>query len=49
FCIMSNFQMERLILAVTANMTAQVALDEAMAYAREREAFGRPIAGFQVT
>ena len=49
FCIMSNFQMERLILAVTANMTAQVALAEAMAYAREREAFGRPIAGFQVT
>ena len=49
FCIMSNFQMERLILAVTANMTAQVARDEAMAYAREREAFGRPIAGFQVT
>ena len=49
FCIMSNFQMERLILAVTANMTAQVALDEAMAYAREREAFGRPITGFQVT
>ena len=49
FCIMSNFQMERLILAVTANMTAQVALDEAMAYARERQAFGRPIAGFQVT
>ena len=49
FCIMSNFQMERLILAVTANMTAQVALEEAMAYAREREAFGRPIAGFQVT
>ncbi|MFP1678809.1 acyl-CoA dehydrogenase family protein [Alloalcanivorax sp. C16-2] len=49
YCIMSNFQMERLILAVTANMTAQVALEEAMAYARERQAFGRPIAGFQVT
>ena len=49
FCIMSNFQMERLILAVTANMTAQVALTGAMAYGREREAFGRPIAGFQVT
>jgi acyl-CoA dehydrogenase len=49
YCIMSNFQMERLILAVTANTTAQVALEEAMAYARERQAFGRPISGFQVT
>ncbi|ERS11655.1 acyl-CoA dehydrogenase [Alcanivorax sp. PN-3] len=49
YCIMSNFQMERLILAVTANMTAQVAFEEALAYARERQAFGRPLAGFQVT
>lgn len=48
YCIMSNFQMERLILAVTANTTAQVALEEAMAYALERQAFGRPISGFQV-
>ncbi|KZX65875.1 acyl-CoA dehydrogenase [Alcanivorax sp. HI0033] len=49
YCIMSNFQMERLILAVTANSTAQLALDEAMRYVKEREAFGRPLAGFQVT
>ncbi len=49
YCIMSNFQMERLILAVTANMTAQLALEEAMAYARERQAFGRALSDFQVT
>ena len=49
YCIMSNFQMERLVLAVTANSTAQLALDEAMRYVKEREAFGRPLAGFQVT
>ena len=30
-------------------MTAQLALDEAMQYAREREAFGKPLTGFQVT
>ena len=49
YCIMSNFQMERLILAVTANSTAQLALDECLRYVKEREAFGRPLAGFQVT
>lgn len=48
-CIMSNFQMERLALAVTANTTSKLALDEAMAYAKERQAFGRPLSGFQVT
>ena len=32
-----------------ANMTAQLALKEAMQYAREREAFGKPLTGFQVT
>jgi acyl-CoA dehydrogenase len=47
--IMQNFQTERLQLAVMANMTAQMALEESMRYASEREAFGRPIAGFQVT
>jgi acyl-CoA dehydrogenase len=30
-------------------MTAQLALDEALRYAREREAFGKPLTGFQVT
>ncbi len=49
YLIMENFQKERLALAVMANMTAQLALDEALAYARERRAFGKPLTGFQVT
>jgi len=47
--IMENFQNERLQLAIMANMTAQMALEESLNYARERKAFNRPIAGFQVT
>lgn len=47
--IMRNFQNERLQLAVMANMTAQMALEESLRYAKEREAFGRPLWGFQVT
>ncbi|CAB1075064.1 Acyl-CoA dehydrogenase [Olavius algarvensis Delta 1 endosymbiont] len=48
YSIMENFQSERLQLAVMANMTAQVALEESIKYARQREAFGKPLAGFQV-
>ncbi len=47
--IMSNFLVERLSLSIMAYMTAQIAWEEAMAYARQRQAFGRNIAGFQVT
>ena len=47
--VMENFIGERLALAFYGHATAQVALDEAHAYARERHAFGRPLAGFQVT
>jgi acyl-CoA dehydrogenase len=47
--IMHNFQKERLYLALMANSTAQLALDKSIAYSKEREAFGKPIAGFQVT
>ena len=47
--IMQNFQNERLQLSVMANMTAQMALEESLRYSREREAFGRPLSGFQVT
>lgn len=49
YAIMENFQMERLTLSVMANMTAQMALEEAMAYTRNRTAFGKPLQGFQVT
>jgi len=49
FCIMTNFQMERLMLCVMANMTSQLAYEEAFRYSTEREAFGRTLSGFQVT
>ncbi|WP_166257465.1 acyl-CoA dehydrogenase family protein [Marinobacter salicampi] len=47
--IMSNFLQERLSLAIMAYMTGEMALEASMAYAKERQAFGRPINGFQVT
>jgi acyl-CoA dehydrogenase len=47
-CIMANFQSERLALAIMANMTAQLALQESLSWARSREAFGKPIGKFQV-
>ncbi|WLG86711.1 acyl-CoA dehydrogenase family protein [Pseudomonas cucumis] len=47
-CIMGNFQSERLALALMANMTAQLALEESLKWARQREAFGKPIGKFQV-
>jgi len=47
-CIMGNFQSERLALALMANMTAQLALEQSLEWAREREAFGKPIGKFQV-
>ncbi|MBU1697023.1 MAG: acyl-CoA dehydrogenase family protein, partial [Proteobacteria bacterium] len=49
YYIMDNFQNERLQVSVMANMTALIALEQAMKYAKERKAFGKPLAGFQVT
>jgi acyl-CoA dehydrogenase len=46
--VMQNFQNERLMLAGYGHASAELALEEAMAYASERKAFGRPIIGFQV-
>ena len=46
---MVNFQKERLFLAVQAHAVAEYALELAIKYAKERIAFGQPIAGFQVT
>jgi acyl-CoA dehydrogenase len=46
--IMSNFEMERLSLCIMANMTSELALKEALAYVKTRQAFGRPIGKFQV-
>ena len=47
--IMGQLQGERLIAAVGSVASAQVLYERALAYTREREAFGRPLAGFQVT
>ncbi len=47
--LMKNFQNERLALAVYGHATAQIALEDAIAYSKERQAFGRPLVGFQVT
>ena len=49
YAIMENFQKERLQLSVGANINAELALNACLAYATEREAFGRPLTGFQVT
>ena len=47
--IMANFTHERLLLAATAVAIAKLALEASQRYVREREAFGRPLWGFQVT
>ncbi len=46
--IMRNFQWERMAMALAAVAAAARTLDLAMSYARERKAFGRPVARFQV-
>jgi acyl-CoA dehydrogenase len=46
--VMTNFQKERLQLAIVANITAQLALEACLAYASERTAFGKPLTGHQV-
>ena len=47
--LMRNFQSERLGLATYGHATAEIVLKDAVEYAQQRHAFGRPIAGFQVT
>jgi len=46
---MLNFQKERLYIAIQAQVTAELALEESVKYARERECFGKTLTGFQVT
>lgn len=46
--IMTNFTSERLMLAVQCVAIGELALGESIRYARERQAFGKPIVGFQV-
>ena len=47
--IMMNFASERLMLAGQCVAITELAYREAVAYARERHAFGKPLTGFQVT
>jgi acyl-CoA dehydrogenase len=47
--IMVNFAAERLMLAGQCVAIAELAYREAIAYARARQAFGKPLTGFQVT
>jgi acyl-CoA dehydrogenase len=46
--LMQNFESERLMLAVNGYAIAQIAFEEALRYANERQAFGRSIVKFQV-
>jgi citronellyl-CoA dehydrogenase len=45
--IMTGFQGERLVTAVTAVAGSQLVLDDALRHGQERKAFGRPIGTFQ--
>ncbi len=46
--IMQNFQGERLVGALTGVAGAQLILDDTIEYAKDREAFEKPLTGFQV-
>ncbi|MGQ0585730.1 MAG: acyl-CoA dehydrogenase family protein [Gammaproteobacteria bacterium] len=46
--IMLNFNHERIMISAQALASAQVCYDEALAYARERQTFGRPLIKNQV-
>lgn len=48
FYIMQGFEWERYIMAVGSVITAEIAYEEAVKYAKERKQFGRPIGKFQV-
>ena len=45
---MQNFNSERMGMAASCTAYARVCLDEAIAYAKERKTFGKPIAQHQV-
>jgi alkylation response protein AidB-like acyl-CoA dehydrogenase len=46
--LMASLQWERLVMALAAVAGAEQSLELGIAYGRERQAFGRPIAKFQV-
>lgn len=45
--VMQGFDYNRVIIALAALGVAQVSLEETMAYAKERKAFGRPLAQYE--
>jgi citronellyl-CoA dehydrogenase len=47
YYLMQNFQGERLVAALAAMAAADFMIQDAIAYGRERQAFGRPIIKFQ--
>ncbi|MGE0788721.1 MAG: acyl-CoA dehydrogenase family protein [Sandaracinaceae bacterium] len=49
FMLMQKLQQERLVVAIGAQAAAEKVLEDTIAYAKERQAFGRPIARFQNT
>ncbi|HEX6221433.1 MAG TPA: acyl-CoA dehydrogenase family protein [Acidimicrobiia bacterium] len=46
--IMTNFQWERVMMSLSALALAELSLETAIQYARDRNAFGRPVIKFQV-
>jgi len=48
YYVMTGFQGERLVAAVTAVAASQLLLEDAMRYGQERKVFGRPVASLQV-
>jgi acyl-CoA dehydrogenase len=46
--IMENFQWERMVMALAAVSAAEATQESAIGYGKQRQAFGRPIATFQV-
>lgn len=47
--LMEELAWERLLSAIRATQVSETAIEQTIAYTKEREAFGRPIAGFQNT
>ena len=48
-CLMEQLPWERLQIAITAVASAQAAIDWTLAYVKERQVFGQPLASFQNT
>jgi acyl-CoA dehydrogenase len=49
YLIMANFQWERLLMALGAVAAMQGLFEKTLQFAKDRQAFGRPLSGFQVT